>query len=657
MASSHEPSTVPCVTRGFSADSLCDLQDARWPATQMIDFTTGVKPFGALGPDARLWHLPNGLAATSGSLPPPCREHDRTKNMPQNMPQAERRSHTPLREARTLEYRHNVLPSAVSRLGLVLVVLLQFVALMVVCLLVGDNGWDDGAITLAFARTFAGHGLIALTPHSEVVEGFSSVSWFLLHALVALAKPSWHFSLLVSQVASALCISASTVLLARTCALLGLDKLFSTLTVIAFAAWGCSFSEASNGMEMGLLAVAFLVMVNELLRPQPRMFWLGAGVVLAVTTRFEAVLYVALVALSVVRVPKRRAFWGIVVACVGISLALSIWRWAAFSDVLPNTYWAKRWPPYAAFGLADRLVGAVELLSFFLVPLVALELLLRLGFDPAGALIARRRVLPILGAPILGSVVMGGLLGKHWGYEGRMPYFAFPSALALLSLVLSSWVNAKKSKVRVAVAVGLCASAIGVSMKGFPSGSLRASFEGGTFGVTPRSYAETGRVIRRFVSAADLQRPAILTPDVGGLALECDDFRIVDLAMLSNRRLAHRGPGALAEVLASESPEIVEVHKEWASAGGLYELPRFRAHYVPAFGGGTKLWLREDVAKAIVTTGRGCRLAAQDEDLQKSLAVHRYANHDWPGDRRAFERPGVVLALNPADATAENLCR
>jgi hypothetical protein len=41
---------------------------------------------------------------------------------------------------------------------------------------------------------------------------------------------------------------------------------------------------------------------------------------------------------------------------------------------------------------------------------------------------ARRRVLLILAFPILGAVLMGGLIGKPWGYYGRMPYFAFPLA-------------------------------------------------------------------------------------------------------------------------------------------------------------------------------------------------------------------------------------
>src|SRR5439155_6592682 len=200
--------------------------------------------------------------------------------------------------------------------------------------------------------------------------------------------------------------------------------LWATLTVVAFAAWGCSFYEAANGMEMGLLAAAILAIVNELLSPRPRPFWLAAGVVLAVTTRFEAVVYVALLALAVVAVPGRRAFWVIVAGCFGTVLMLSIWRLAVFSDVLPNTFWAKRWPPYAAFGVWSRMTAALELPIFFIVPLGALAILRRYRLDLGGLARERRRALSILGYPILGAIVVGAVLGKHWGYWGRMPYFA-----------------------------------------------------------------------------------------------------------------------------------------------------------------------------------------------------------------------------------------
>jgi hypothetical protein len=388
------------------------------------------------------------------------------------------------------------------------------------------------------------------------------------------------------------------------------------------------------------------------------MLLLGTGVVLAVTTRFEAIAYVGTLSLSVLLVRERRAFLAIFLTSAAIVLVLTSWRLAVFSDFLPNTFWAKRWPPYAEFDAVGRLTGAVELLRFFLVPLIVLEILLRSGFDLASVLRTRRQAFLFLTSPVLGAVLVGGLVGKHWGYDGRMPYFAFPLMLLLFSLTFSPWVNVKKSsKLRIAIAVAACMCSLCVSMQSFPSGEMSAAFHGGSFGVSPHTYAESAQVFRRFAWAADLQHPTVLTPDNGGLALCCDEFRVVDLALLSNSRLAHRGYTAIADVLASESPEMIEAHWEWASSGKLYELPYFRARYLPAFAGGTKLWIRRDVVQAIESKGQGCLLTADRDELQEALSKHRYSDHDTPDDRRAFDHPGVVFTLNQADATMANLCK
>jgi hypothetical protein len=539
-----------------------------------------------------------------------------------------------------------------SRLVLASVVLVQLTALTVVCLLVGDNGWDDGAITLAFARTFAQHGRIALTSSSEVVEGFSTVSWFLLNGGVALVRPSYHGAILASQLLSVFSICASTVLLARSCSLLGFDKLFSYLTVLLFAGWGCSFFEASNGMEMGLLAVAFLLMVNELLSPRPRLPWLAAGVVLAVTTRFEALAYVALLASAVLLLRQRRAFWVIFLTTAATVVVLSTWRLVVFADLVPNTYWAKRWPPYAEFDALGRLIGAVELPRFFVVPLVVLALLPRFGFDLAGALRGRRPACLLLAAPVLGAILVGGLVGRHWGYDGRMPYFAFPLVLLLFSLTFSPWVQARRSNLRIAVTVGAGLCSLGASLQSLPTSELAAALDGGSFGVSPRTYAETAQVVRRVAAAAELAHPTVLTPDVGGLALCCDELRVVDLSLLSNRLLARRGYAALPELLAAESPEVIEAHGPWASLGHLYALPYFRAHYLPAFAGATKLWVEREVAQAIASRGRGCLVPVDHDELRVALAEHRYAGQDTPEDRRAFRAPGLVLTLAQGGACA-----
>src|SRR5262249_23947591 len=73
-----------------------------------------------------------------------------------------------------------------KRVPLLAILAVQSALLLAAIRLVGAHGWDDSAITLAYARTFAETGRIALTPASEHVEGFSSVAWFGLNALVAL---------------------------------------------------------------------------------------------------------------------------------------------------------------------------------------------------------------------------------------------------------------------------------------------------------------------------------------------------------------------------------------------------------------------------------------------------------------------------------------
>jgi hypothetical protein len=565
------------------------------------------------------------------------------------------------------------LPPPVSRAQTTVVVLLiavvvlwQCAALMSVCRLIGDNGWDDGAITLAFARTFARHGRVALTPQSEVVEGFSSVSWFLLNTLVALFRPSFQAAIAASQVLAVVSIGASTVLLARTCALLRLGWLFSALTVVVFAAWGCSFSEAANGMEMGLLAAACLLVINELLAPEPRLALLCGGVALAITTRFEAVLYVGLLALSVASVPGRRLFRAIVLSSVGTIALLTVFRLAVFSDVLPNTFWAKRWPPYAAFGFWDRWEGGVEMLRFFKWPFiaaggaVAASVLFGSGL---AALRARRPALLILAAPILGAIVMGVLTGRHWGYPGRMPYFAFPPTLLVLSLLFAASAEAARSRLPAVVAVGLALLLAAGSLRwavqwskktGYPYLWLTVAHDG-TFSVTPRSFAQSGQVFRRFAAAAELPHATVLTSDVGGLSLCCDEFKIVDLAFLSNRALAHDGPGAIGRVLDTESPDLIEAHWEWAAK--LYDLPGFRDRYTPAFADGTKLWIRRDLAEAIARRGRGCRVPLQRDDVRRAVQGHHYAHDELPADRTSFERPGVVFALAGAVPDGLDLCR
>jgi hypothetical protein len=48
------------------------------------------------------------------------------------------------------------------------------------------SGWDDGAITLAYARTYFHTGSFSLTPVSTAVEGTSSLLWTVMMGLASI---------------------------------------------------------------------------------------------------------------------------------------------------------------------------------------------------------------------------------------------------------------------------------------------------------------------------------------------------------------------------------------------------------------------------------------------------------------------------------------
>ena len=209
-----------------------------------------------------------------------------------------------------------------------------------------------------------------------------------------------------------------------------------------------------------------------------------------------------LLGLSVFSVPGRRAFWAIVVTALVTLALLSGWRLAVFSDVLPNTFWAKRWPPYAAFGLGGRLAGALELPSFFVVPVVALVLAGGSGFSLAAPRADRRRPLAILAAPIVGCRRDGAPDRQALGLLRADAVLRVCAGVAAGVLLFSDWVDAGRSGASAARSPPVqWGPPSPFRWRAFPSalGRLR----GGAFGVTPHTYAESGQIFRRFAAAAD----------------------------------------------------------------------------------------------------------------------------------------------------------
>ncbi len=214
---------------------------------------------------------------------------------------------------------------------------------------VGEVAWDDGYITLAFARTFAETGHIGLTPFSEVVEGATSPLWFLgMAGVYGLGAKSFYGFHLASQLGAALCAAVAAVLLYRL-----------LRPAAPVAAWWIAFlalllgpfrTETANGMEMTLLCVLILGMVT-LIRDKKDQPLTGLVTLAAVVplVRLEAAGYVVAGALSLVLLSRHLRVGAAIIASSLLSILLvSYGRFVVFGTVgLTNTMIAKQLSPYS----------------------------------------------------------------------------------------------------------------------------------------------------------------------------------------------------------------------------------------------------------------------------------------------------------------------
>ena len=119
---------------------------------------------------------------------------------------------------------------------------------------VGPYGWDDGAITLAYSKTFAETGRFALTASSETVEGTSSLLFtFLMVILHLILDFDFNGFIHASQVVAYIFL-VGILLLMYPVIKNGVGNSIRAIAILAVFALLPMFSaEIFNGMEMTLL--------------------------------------------------------------------------------------------------------------------------------------------------------------------------------------------------------------------------------------------------------------------------------------------------------------------------------------------------------------------------------------------------------------------
>jgi hypothetical protein len=543
---------------------------------------------------------------------------------------------------------------------------------------VRDFGWDDGSITVAYSRTFAETGRIALTPISEQVEGTSSPCWFLILAgCYRMLHPEFLAMLQISQVLAVCCSTLACGILY----ILIYRRIGSPLAMLASLSLGlCSMFlyENANGMEMSLLS--FLVALCIIAVQRKYSVALILATILAATVRFESVFYLCFAGLAIFLIgnrQSRKVGVQIVASAILAWTGVELWRWFTFHSIMPNTIYAKHWFPYSLHGFAaakSHLLGLLELYRCLAVLILGTVWLY----------IARKAVLPgpdenpdsenisLLSTETFrfcfgytaGVTIFSFITGSNWGYLGRMQLSCFiPAILILLyfaqyhrgrlavgstSAVLVFWwistftVNYRKMDLHEAWYLALrehntvsATHASGDFLK--MQGWFPFNYAKNWYGVTPHNYAITGRAVDEIRERLNLPTITLMTPDIGGASLCCERIRIVDSALLANAILAHNGYSAMAKVLSAENPEIIETHSKWARAANMYDLQQFSDNYSPAIYREGLFWIRKDILHRLRDAQPSIEVSAFD-----ALSINaRYFNDETEASK--YDYPYLLL--------------
>jgi hypothetical protein len=468
------------------------------------------------------------------------------------------------------------------------------------------GSWDDGAITAAFSRTWIESGRIALTPVSPVVEGFSSITWFLLLNLSRYFMQGLDAILVWMKYASA---ATATVLL-WVFFRLAKDEFRDTgtavscLLILAFS--GPIFTEIQNGMEMNLAALLLLLMFYVLRSPVARKGRLTSGWVfgsLLLLTRFESPYWLFFLFAGLWlerdqdrRVPRRDliVLAGALVVSFG---AIELWRHHQFAMWMPNTVYAKRWMPYRDAStitamIRTRVKATAELLIVYPgLLLIAILSVVRLRKKPFQKGVSPGIAVWVLAA---GACLFGVTFGANWGYPGRMISPALPFVvLVLVSICVKAARPENKTGILwVLVVLQVLTWFVTVTLyKGYGPVSIAAMERKG----------QGADAIRRALHKESL---VVMLPDVGGSSLCCEHLEIVDTGLLTNPYLARHGWPAFKDYFAKVKPDVVETHDMWSQSSNIYGNGSLGAYHIVA-SNGERFFVRNDLYERLLELKAG----------------------------------------------------
>lgn len=493
---------------------------------------------------------------------------------------------------------------------------------LAIALAVGLESWDDGYITLSFARTFAETGHIALTPVSEQVEGATSPLWFLLMAALYKAGAQsfavFHFA---SQVAAALCSAAAAVLFYRLIAP-AVPRAAFWITVVVFLL-GPLRAETGDGMEMSLLCLVVLAVVTLLRDDDGRHWqWLALLAALVPWIRLEATGYVfaGILAVWLLSSPRhRRPLVAMVVASLASVAVLTVLRYLVFGTVFfTNTMIAKQMSPYSPpfpspAWWGQQVIGlVVEPLVTALPAVVIFLILVRISGrsvrDKMTALKTRTlaREVPVLisfplayaAAFVVFTVVFGANIYTLPGRMGMSALILLVVAAVAAAPIPDQAYRPLPRGAKLAL-VGMflvpCVGLIAYDTLGMGMRLAQLFSDSPAVRVVSFSaFHNNGKAAERVRNMLGLPQMSLLLADVGQPALCCRNIKILDLGLLTNNELTKTGWDGFPDYLRAERPDLIQLHASFTQESGITHDDFFTTNYVPVFVDDSSFYLRKD---------------------------------------------------------------
>jgi hypothetical protein len=460
--------------------------------------------------------------------------------------------------------------------------------------------WDDSAITLGFARTFALTGRIEPTPGSGIVEGYSTTLWMLLMALAAKFVSTPTALIAVAKISTLLLNLANIVLIRRwfltwnseTCANL----------IAGSVGCGIMFYETINGMETPLILTLVLVMLLLFPKTSGSSRWYLLAGSAFVLVRWEAAWL--LVPFVLIESTVRRAVVSSV-TWLAVFVVSNVVRWRYFGSILPNTIIAKRGIPYSG-----------PLSNHYLEPFLILASCKPLLLALAAFLLYYHFVLKRPGSPfatlfhslrtswqlrftllfLIFSLILSTAIGENLGPSLRSFYSGWPFLFYFLIQPITSGLRLRALGFATAAVCLLVLFRMSVRIHEMNSTPGPAYMPGTTIS----DVALMASLMDDVESATHRQTLVLASPDMGGLMLFSHGVRIVDLGLLCDPVLARQRYAAVESyVLQQRRPDVIEVHDKWTFLTDFHHSSLFQSRYQPVYVDGARVFLTRDLVASI----------------------------------------------------------